>query len=312
MKNSYQEVCKWIYRNARPLELARWKYHFEKGSSEEVIKCLMQYQNEDGGFGHGLEPDAWNPNSAPIQTYHAIEIIREIEFDDKAHPMIRGMLDYLASGQYMRDGYWENVIASNNEYPHAPWWHSEAESSSNNHYNPSVGLAGFALYYADKDSELYKRASNIAKVAVDDLLHKEEINMHVLSCFIALFEYCESAAITDLVPMVEFKHKLIELVSCSITKDINSWATDYICKPSRFLKTPNSMFYPTNKDIADYESDFILNTRNAEGVWDITWSWPAYAEEWAISKNWWKSIVAIENLIYLSVFGRLLNHEMVL
>lgn len=31
------------------------------GSQGAVIDILMQYQNEDGGFGHALEADSWNP-----------------------------------------------------------------------------------------------------------------------------------------------------------------------------------------------------------------------------------------------------------
>ena len=57
-----------IYRNVRPLDLARWQYLFENGKKEDVFKILAKYQNEDGGLGHALEADCWNPNSSPIQT----------------------------------------------------------------------------------------------------------------------------------------------------------------------------------------------------------------------------------------------------
>ena len=42
---------------ARPLEIACYNYHFEKGSANGVLKELSAFQNHDGGFGHGLEPD---------------------------------------------------------------------------------------------------------------------------------------------------------------------------------------------------------------------------------------------------------------
>ena len=77
--NMYYEKAKnFIYKNARPIDIARWKYLFENGSKEEVITVLMTYQNEDGGFGNALEPDYWNPNSSPVQTWVAMEIIKEI------------------------------------------------------------------------------------------------------------------------------------------------------------------------------------------------------------------------------------------
>ena len=63
---AYEKARAFVYRNARPLDIARWQYHFESGSSDAVLKALATYQNADGGFGHALEPDAWNPNSSPI------------------------------------------------------------------------------------------------------------------------------------------------------------------------------------------------------------------------------------------------------
>ena len=74
---------KFIYRNARPLDLARWHYLFENGSKQPVIDALSSYQNPDGGFANALEPDCWNPNSLPIQTWVATRIIDEIELNDK-------------------------------------------------------------------------------------------------------------------------------------------------------------------------------------------------------------------------------------
>ena len=56
--NTFELSTKWIYRNARPIDLARWKYHFENGSKANVLQSLSAYQNEDGGFGHALEADA--------------------------------------------------------------------------------------------------------------------------------------------------------------------------------------------------------------------------------------------------------------
>lgn len=60
-----------VYRNARPLDIARWNYLFENGDKQDVIKYLMAYQNPDGGFAHALESDCWNRQSTPVQTWVA-------------------------------------------------------------------------------------------------------------------------------------------------------------------------------------------------------------------------------------------------
>ena len=138
--HTFEKARVFVYRNARPLDLARWQYHFENGSKEAVLTALAAYQNEDGGFGHALEPDAWNPNSAPIQTWTATEILREIYFTDNTHPIIAGILRYLDSGAEFTGHFWYNAPGSNNDYPHAPWWHTESDSTCHNDYNPTACL----------------------------------------------------------------------------------------------------------------------------------------------------------------------------
>lgn len=119
---SFETARNFIYKNARPLDIARWKYLFENGCREDVLLALAVYRNEDGGFGDALEPDCWNPNSSPLQTWAATEIIKEIKLDDKQHSVIQGILTYLSSGKDFNGHIWANTILSNNAYPHAEWW----------------------------------------------------------------------------------------------------------------------------------------------------------------------------------------------
>ena len=93
----YARAKKFILKNSRPLDMARWNYLFENGSKEEVINIIKNYQNDDGGFANALEPDCCNINSTPLQTWVATRIIKEINLDDKNHPIIKGIIDYLAS-----------------------------------------------------------------------------------------------------------------------------------------------------------------------------------------------------------------------
>ncbi len=299
----YENVRNWMYRNARPLDIARWQYHFEGGSREAVVNALLTYQNEDGGFGHALEADSWNPNSAPIQVFHALEILREIGFTDRNHSIIQGILNYLASGKDMEGEFWLNNLTTNNDYPHAIWWEVGYPYTNHNQYNPTAGLSGFGLCYGERHTKLFETCANIAKDAVTYLLQAQAIDMHTLNCYIALMEYLEQAKVTDVVDLDALRQKLMELVQGAITKDTSTWATSYVCKPSQFFKAPDSIFFTSNEKLAAFECDFIRNNRNQEGVWDVTWSWEAYPEEWAIAKNWWKSDIVIRNMRYLKNFG---------
>lgn len=302
----FEKARKFVYRNARPLDLARWQYHFENGSQENVLKALAVYQNEDGGFGYALEADSWNPNSSPVQTWTATEILREINVTDNNNVIINGILRYLESKKDFDGQIWYNTIMSNNDYPHAPWWHTQSESTCHNNYNPTACLAGFIIRFADKGSSLYNMACVIAKEAFQQLmLEQGKSDMHTLSCYIRLMQYCEEAKDTNIIDLVSLKGKLKEQVKNSITSDITSWKTSYICKPSQFFHSKDSIFYDDNKDISQYECEYIEDTQLEDGSWNIPWSWEKYPEQWAISKNWWKVNGIISNLMYLNGFNKL-------
>ncbi len=302
----YKKTRIFIYRNARPLDLARWQYHFEGGLKEAVLVTLAAYQNEDGGFGHALEPDAWNPNSSPIQTWTATEILREINFTDNTHPIIQGILRYLASGKDFEGKNWYNTVRSNNDYPHAPWWHTDSNSTCHHSYNPTACFAGFIVRFADRDSDLYRLGCRIAKEAYDAYSGQDLLgDMHTAACYIRLWQYCEETGMVDVIDLTALKERLREQVQHNMTKNTAEWETGYICKPSQFFNTRSSIFYADNRDIADYECEFIIKSQLEDGSWNIPWGWNGYLEEWSISKNWWKGNGAILNMMYLKGFGKL-------
>lgn len=304
--DTLKRAKEFIYRNARPLDLARWQYHFENGSKEAVLNALSYYQNEDGGFGHALEADAWNPNSSPIQTWCATEILREIDFTDANHPVIKGVLKYLASGKDFGGAFWYNTIKSNNDYPHAPWWHTDTDSTCNGNYNPTACLAGFIIKFADKHSGLYKLGCQIAKEAYEAYTSQGFLNdMHIVLCYIRLAEYIEETKQTDIVDMPALKAKLMQQVKNSITQNKAEWETCYVCKPSQFFNSKDSIFYADNKEIADYECEFIVKTQLSDGSWTIPWGWNDYPEQWNIAKNWWKSNGILVNMLYLENMRKL-------
>ena len=37
-------------------------------------------------------------------------------------------------------------------------------------------------------------------------------------------------------------------------------------------------YYADNKEVADYQCEFIMNKQLADGSWDITWNWENYLQ----------------------------------
>lgn len=300
---TFEQARSFVYRNARPLELAVFHYHFENGSREDILNALSYYQNSDGGFGNGLEADSLNPNSSPLQTSTACDILHGIGFTNSQHPIVQGILRYFSSGDSFDGSRWLACIESNNRFPHAEWWNTE-NAHWHSPYNPTADIAGFIIRHTEHESELYALGVKTAKWAVEGLLNADSIDMGVGSCYVRLGEYLEESKATALIPYDLFKAKLHKSVCALINTDVSTWS-DYTCKPSQFIRSRDSEFYEANKELAEYECDYIIENQCADGSWDIPWKWVEYPEEWAVSKNWWKSNVIIQNLLYLKAFGRI-------
>lgn len=301
----YAKACVFIYRNARPLELARWRYHFENGDRGDVLTALAAYQNSDGGFGHGLEADNFNPNSNPMHTWNACEILREIGFEDGSHPIIGGILRYLDSGADFskKHNQWLNTVKANDDYPHAVWWSYSENREEDFSYNPTAHLAGFFLKFADKDSRLYKKAETIAKQAYEWFISKVPVgDAHNAHCLMRLYEYLSETGL-ELVDMHTFADKLKEEINNDICRDTERWKTEYVCRPSMFINNNESMFFENNKELVQKECELLAKAQLKDGSYTVPWAWYNDYAEYTLSANWWKSVLLITYMRFLKEFG---------
>jgi len=302
MKIDMEKAGRFIHRNARPLDLARWKLSFENGGRDEVLAALTAYRNEDGGFGHALEPDCWNPHSSPIQTWAATEILRELRPEDGEHPIIRGILRYLAGGADFDGHVWANTVPANNDFPHAPWWSRAADAQPS--YNPTASLAGFIVRYARRDDGVYALGRRLAKEAYDHFQADYPLEaMHTVACYVELYEYLQEAQADDVVDLPAFRALLERQIKAVVTYDLRKWPTQYVCRPSLFIRSRGSDFYPVLRELADAECRFIAESQRADGTWDLTWAWGAYPEAWSVAANWWKGDLVVKYARFAAEFG---------
>jgi hypothetical protein len=114
-----------IWGTARLLDRHRYAQLFEDGPAEPVTTALRAYQNPDGGFGHGLEPDLRCPSSQPGPTLYALEILEETG-------VLGGEMGDAAGAWLARvaapDGGIPSALPGFEAYPHAPWWTAEPGS----------------------------------------------------------------------------------------------------------------------------------------------------------------------------------------
>lgn len=69
---------RFVWLTARVLEQRRFAYHFLRGGADQVETALAAYLDEDGGYGHALEPDLRGPVSQPLHTAHGLRVLDSI------------------------------------------------------------------------------------------------------------------------------------------------------------------------------------------------------------------------------------------
>lgn len=295
----FERARQFIYRNARPLELARWQYHFENGTREAVLQALQVYQNEDGGFGHALEPDNWNPNSTPIATWEACNILRELNCLHSSNPIVEGIINYLSSGKDFSEGKWFNQVSSTSSYPHAIWWESSVDVPAD---NPTVSLAGFAINVADR--VLYSKAEAIIQTAVDSFLEEPTSEMHTLVVFLEMLNYCKEANYQPVIGNANFQEVLFQQIRQTVSKDPEEWFASYASKPSNYFYTKEQLLTIFDEKRCLQEVDNLIKHQQEDGSFAVPWQWGTDYPEFFISKQWWKSILIIKNFLFLRAFSK--------
>lgn len=306
--DAYNEIRSWMYRSARPLDLALWQLNFENGSRDKVVDLLGFYQNEDGGFGNALEPDSWNPHSCPYTTMIAIGLLRGIGFTDAEHPMIQGIFRYLDSGAHSSQDGWHFSIPSNDSYARAPWWTYDESVNAVQDMGITAALCGFILRHGDRQSALYAKAQGYVDKILEKVKHTEDFGEMGAGGLGLLAQDIEAAGLSRRFQCAGIKDMLAGLVNKAMERDPEKWAF-YTPRPSEFIQSPESCFYKGNEEVVEMELDYLIDTRNPGGVWNITWTWfdlgEKYPKEFAISENWWMAGKAIDKVRFLKAFGRL-------
>src|SRR5271167_2348863 len=89
----FDAATAFIAANARVLDRRRFQRMFVDGAAEPVRDAVAAYRNDDGGFGHGLEPDCRAPGSQPAAAEMALRVLDEADAWDE--DLVRGACDWL-------------------------------------------------------------------------------------------------------------------------------------------------------------------------------------------------------------------------
>lgn len=295
-----RRIESWIYTHGRPLEAACYNIVFKAAPMEPFLDLLSRYQNDDGGFGRALEPDSWNPHSTPATTNAALGMLMNVGFTDFSHPLYQGALNYLQSGKDQQNGLWMFSVPENDHHPHAPWWTHSEEINRSENLGLSAQLAAFVLTVCPEDTQ----AQAVARQAYAQLAAGERSGENGLGGYAMLMPHWAQMGL-DISAAAK---QLMALGNAAIVRDPAQWM-HYVPRPSSLIRTPDDPLYPGNEAAVETELDWLIDTLPEDDVWPLNWCWfdlqEAYADAFAVSRNWWKAWKVVEHLQFLKAFGRI-------
>lgn len=300
-KDSFEKAKLWINVNGRFLEKARFSAIFDGVHPGETLSALKVFQNEDGGFGHAMEPDLRTPDSSVLGTSIAFQILRSFPVVQYAHDITLPAIKFLLSNYDSKQMSWRIIPQSAENSPHAPWWNQAGreEYFSGFHLNPSAEILGYLYDFMEQiPNEII---SSLSVKIIEELNNLKEIEMHDFLCCKRL---SESSNLSD-----SFKQNLLtqlgRLLDSCVVRDPREWS-GYGLRPLQVVDSPNSTFYNKLRNSIEENLDYEIDTQDASGGWFPTWTWrDTFPKEWEKVKNEWAGIITLEKLIILKRFRRI-------
>lgn len=291
----WEQARQYMLQRARSLERALFRYEFENGSFTDVLIELSSYQNEDGGFGHGLEPDLRCKESSALATTRALEILRLHPNHPERNERVLSALQYLEHTYVPERSGWDIIPKEAEQSPRAIWWQYGAFKD---HWgNPNADIIA---YFID-ERELYPLESLdfLVRYALDYLNRTSDLKeMHELFCYLRLHERLPKEQAS------EIREALEAFMDNCISLDPGS-REGYGATPLSIMDTPNSPYFPKYRALLPAELDLLIENQGEDGAWEPNWSWYQFEEVWPSAKEEWKGVMTLNALRTLRNFDRI-------
>ena len=292
---AFRRAGDFLRADARPLDRALFAHEFEGAPLAPALAALAAFRNEDGGFGHGLEPDLRMPGSSVLATATALEHLRDLR-RDSSDPMVRGGIAWLAGCFDPELGAWRNVGPEAESWPHAPHWGWEfhRDSSRWDHLlNPGSRVVALLSHWRDLapqplagnfEKAFLAHVASLApdaEVGVDSLYHSAEVENH------------------------DSRAKLCALAAKLVTRDPTAW-TSYCVKPLRLAPLPDSPLAECLVSETAANLDWEIDQQGPDGAWQPNWTWQGgFPADWEVARREWQGDLTLRTLRSLRAYGRI-------
>jgi hypothetical protein len=299
--DAFRKASNFMKLLARPLERAIFAHEFEDGPEQAIVDELSTFQNDDGGFGNGIEPDVWMRESSPLATTVAMQHISALGLPPD-HALVTGAIAYLVDSYDDKRAGWDKVSWEVEDAPHAPWWNFspklEGPFDPVGWGNPAAEIVGYLHEYSPLVSAEFLQKVDAQAVENFSAL-PDDIEMHVLLCYLRLHDRAHSDVASAM------QDPFIAAASAQVTTDQSAWKS-YHAPTTWLAPTPDSLLAPTLSSALEPYLDYLVESQANDGSWQPFWSWgEQYAHAWEVAKRQWAGHLTLINLRCLAAYGRL-------
>jgi len=296
-RDRFEAARAFVEANGRPLDAALLRHGLGESSAEAVMVALIAFQNPDGGFGHGLEPDSRSPASSGIATSVGLRLLARLETPAR-HPTVVGVIDWLEGALDREAGVWPIVGQDVGLAPHAPWWTWSEDLAANwngFHFNPTAEiLAHLYRYRSATPVSVFESAEAALRRALADIELLD--GAYDLKCAIRLAE-------SDGLP-ADLAKPFEALVRRSLAA--HDPADDHF---SAFdaAATPSSPFADLIDGRIEPALTALIETQAEDGgwTWNPEWAWGFVDKKaWTEAHRDWRGSVTREAVETLMAYGR--------
>ena len=301
-RTEFDRVREELLGRARGLEKELFIHCFEKQNEQGILTELKKFQNEDGGFGHGLESDFRLPLSNPMHTSIALRILSEQVSDEAAEKMTRKAFAYLENTFDEGKQRWFTVSREVNDYPHAPWWNFDEEKGmtviDQSWGNPSAEIIAYLL---EKKGYLKKiDIEELNELAIEQLESREVFKAeHEIYCYVELFK---RQTVPEKAKRIE--KKIIQACDALICEDVTQWNA-YVPRPLDFITDAKLPHFGISEDLIEIHLDYYAEILKRDHFIDTNWQWGVYSDTWELAKKEWQGVLTLKGLRLLKSFGRI-------
>jgi hypothetical protein len=290
MDDAFAAGDRFLLNQARLLERRLFASCFLGQPAAGVVDALRGYQNDDGGFGHALEPDKRCPASLPIDVETAFQALATAGGFDQE--MVTRACDFLArtAEEAGAGGAVPPAFPVIEAFPRAAHWTDWTYEPG---LNPTAGLVGL-LYQLGVDHPW--RSAGTAYCWRQLESGGLPGDAHVLKEVLVFLEHVpdtdragqQAAALASKLDSIPLFH-------------LDPDAPGYGLSPLDIAPLTGSRWRSlfTEAQI-DAHLERLQKAQQADGGWPITWAPPSQA---AVAE--WRGVVTLQALRTLTSYGRL-------